>query len=327
MIITMFTNFSKNVKKNKNTFKMALNDDSTKSTKSNSSTSTSNIKLSDHLQPTKLESPLDGIQRAYYLNMPTSTERKNHMNTVLKHTAFTAKNGIPTFHIKAIDGRDPNFKVSDYFEFYSGVQKNPRMMNSEYATTLSHIKAIHQFARDVEEYNLPYESIALIMEDDISMEFVDYWPKSVNQLIADAEYSGSLPSNWEVLQLSYCLFATVPSGKPAEPWHMRKNFCGIIAYFIRYSAAVRLIEYLCKFSNPSDSYCKYYIGPEFPYYHHADRFLYSFFNTFTLNPPLFTYRDSNDSNIHPDHLDYHAKSKERTKRMWIGWDASEDSVK
>ena len=128
MIITMFTNFAKNVKKNKNVFKMALNE-STKSNSSTNSTPISNINLSDHLQPTNLPCPLDGIQRVYYLNMPKSTERRNHMNTVLKHRAFTANNGIPTCHIQAVDGKDPNFNVSDHFEFYSGSQQNKKMMN------------------------------------------------------------------------------------------------------------------------------------------------------------------------------------------------------
>ena len=320
----MYHNFAQNIKRNKSALGLALtssNDGETPTT----SKKLNLIRLSDHIAPTNIESPIDGIQAAYYINIDSSTERRLHMEAILSDPMFRKAN-CNVFRIPAIDGRDSRFRVEDHFVFYGGTQQNPRMMPTEYACTLSHIKAIHQFARDVEENNWDYDSMALIAEDDLSLEFVHFWPKSVRDLVNAAVECGSLPEDWEVLQLSYCLFAPVPSGKYAEPWHISKNYCGTIAYLIRYPAAVRLVQYLCQFSNPSDPNQKYYIGGEHPYYHHSDRFLFSFFRTYTSNPPLMTYRDSNDSTIHMDHVDYHAKSKERTKRMWLGWDASESSV-
>ena len=283
------------------------------------------IQMSDHIQPSGVESPFDGVRAIYYLNMDSCVDRHIHMESILSDP-IVKKSGCSVMRIPAVDGRDSRFSVSDHFGFYGGTQQNPRMMPTEYACTLSHIKAIHQFARDVEENNWDYDSVAIIAEDDLSLEFAPYWPKSIKDYIDAAVGAGSLSPDWEVLQLSYCLFATVPARPYAERWGMHKNYCGTISYMIKYSAAVRLIEYLCRFSNPGDLNTKYFIGGEFPYYHHADRFLYSFFHTFSSNPPLMTYRDSNDSTVHPDHVNYHAKSKERTKRMWLGWDASEESV-
>lgn len=251
--------------------------------------------LSKVLDKTNLESPFSGVDAIYYINMDKSTDRNEHMKQQLSDPAFS---GVPVTRIAAFDGaKDDIFK---YLDFYR-CAKNPRMMNSEYACTLSHFRAIHEFA-------MTDDPIALIFEDDVSTEFIPYWKKTMRQHIDDA------PKDWEVLQLSYILFETVPTVE-YELWEMKKNFVGAAAYLIKNDAAKRLINYLCQYSSPAMP--KYTFGPEIPYYHHADRFLYCFFKTYSYNCAPFTYRDQNDSNIHPDHLDYHSESKERTKQLYL----------
>jgi GR25 family glycosyltransferase involved in LPS biosynthesis len=253
------------------------------------------ICLADHLSPVHLPAPLKGLSAVYYINMDRSTDRDAHMRQVFEDPIFQ---GIPVERVKGIDGKQD--QVLDYLDFHM-CSKNPRMMDTEYGCTLSHFRAIHQFA-------MTDDPIGLIVEDDLSTEFVPFWQKTVEEVVAGA------PPDWEVLQLSYILFDTLPS-EGYNLWEMHKNFCGTAAYLIRNEAAKRLIQYLCRHSSPVMP--KYSLGPEVPYYHHADRFLYIFLKTYSYAPPLFTYRDNNDSTIHPDHVDFHSESKEKTKKLYL----------
>jgi GR25 family glycosyltransferase involved in LPS biosynthesis len=253
------------------------------------------IQLGDYLEKTHISNPMEGVSNIYYVNMERSIDRKKHMEELFQDPMFR---GIPIEHVPAIDGTKES--IEDSLDFYQ-CMKNPRMMATEYGCTLSHFRAIHQFA-------MTDDPVALIVEDDLSAEFIPYWKKSMKQWIDGA------PSDWEVIQLSYILFEYKPSDE-YETWEMRKNLCGTAAYLITNDAAKRLITYLCRFSSPAMP--KYCIGSEHPIYHHADRFLYSFFRTYSTNRPPFTHRDSNDSMIHPDHVDFHAESKEKTKKLYL----------
>ena len=323
----MFESFSRNMKKKPSAFKEAINEIIGASTKVVSSAASppreappAPICMADHTLPLNLPNKLCGVSSIYYLNMERSVERKRHIESILCDMEGEGGGGgaadqkIPKVRIEAVDGNSPNFSVERYFSFYGGSSKNPRMMSTEYATTLSHIMAIQQFVED--SYSAPWGSddnaIGLVVEDDLSSEFMPYWRVNIETMVRLRA-----PRDWEILQLSYILFDYTPIDE-FEHWMMHKNMCGTAAYLIRLGAAKRLIEYLTKYSNPTEF--RFCIGSEHPYYHHADRFLYSFFKTYGVNPPLFTYRDSNDSFIHPDHVDFHAGSKEKTKKLWLGWE-------
>jgi len=258
------------------------------------------INLADHLPKTNLTDPMAGVSAIYYINMDRSHDREVHMQSVLADPIFK---DIPVERVRGIDGKSED--VFQYLDFYQ-CTKNPRMMETEYGCTLSHFRAIHQFA-------MTDEPVGLILEDDVTAEFVPFWSASLGELAERA------PPDCEVLQLSYILFETLPEAE-YEVWEMRKNFCGTAAYLIKNEAAKRLIQYLCRYSSPAMP--KYCLGPEVPYYHHADRFLYCFLKTYSYRCPPFTYRDSNDSVIHPDHMDFHAESKEKTKRQYLRFAAA-----
>lgn len=309
---TMFKSFMKSIQENPNRFSSALGgsvgggaDDDWNENKPPRKI----IQLSDHMMPLNYPNMMNGISSIYYLNMNKSTNRRNHIESVLNGEEF--KN-IPKVRIEAVDGKSPDFLVENYFDFYGGTQKNPRMLPTEYATTLSHIRAIQQFVEDSYSMGWDDDTIGLVVEDDMSSEFLPYWRTDIDGLVRNRA-----PKDWEILQVSYILFEFAPK-EEFEQWMMNKNMCGTAAYFIRLCGAKRLMDYLCKYSSPTQF--RYCIGPEYPFYHHTDRFLYSFLRTYGVNPPLFTYRDSNDSSIHPDHVNFHANSKEKTKKLWLGWD-------
>jgi len=255
------------------------------------------IRLSDYLEPTNIQNPMEGISNIYYINLDRCTDRRNYMEKMFKDPMFQ---GIEIERVEGMDGKTE--RMEDFLDFHL-CQKHPRMINTEFACTISHFRAIHQFA-------MTDDPIALIVEDDLSLEFVPYWKETMGELIRGA------PPDWEILQLSYILFSHYHTEK-YDPWEMSKNYCGTAAYLITNAAAKRLITYLCRFSSPAMP--KYCIGSEYPYYHQADRFLYCFFKTYSINCSPFTPNVNNDSLINEEHLEHHIVSKEKTKKMYLGW--------
>ena len=251
--------------------------------------------LQDHIEPVNIQNPFEGITNIYYINLERSKDRRKYMEQLLKDPMFQ---NIQIFRVEGVDGEFE--KMEDFLDFHQ-CQKHPRMTNKEFACTISHFRAIHEFA-------MTDDPVALIFEDDVSTEFVPFWKESLAELMRNA------PADWECLQLSYILFEFYHIHK-YEKWEMQKNFCGTAAYLITNSAAKRLIEYLCRFSSPVMP--KYCIGSDHPFYHQADRLLYNFFNTYSVYPPPFTSREHNDSLIHGDHIEHHNISKEKTKKYYI----------
>ena len=74
---------------------------------------------------------------------------------------------------------------------FEGMQPD-KFTKVEYACTLSHINTIREFSKS--NYG-----VALVMEDDMTLEFKPYWKKSVKQIMDNA------PSDWEIIQLCYIL--------------------------------------------------------------------------------------------------------------------------
>ena len=128
------------------------------------------------------DSYLNGIDIIYWINLDRSTERKDIMNEMFKDEVFK---GIPNERISAVDGENEElvyskFKTDNYN--VSGAK--------EYACLLSHLDTINKFDKS------KYE-IALILEDDCTLELKKYWTKSIKDIINNA------PKNWEVIMLNY----------------------------------------------------------------------------------------------------------------------------
>jgi GR25 family glycosyltransferase involved in LPS biosynthesis len=252
------------------------------------------IVLKDHIEPTNIQNPMEGITNIYYINLERSTSRRTYMEDIFSDPMFK---DIQITRVEGVDGESE--RMEDFLDFYQ-CQKHPRMTNKEFSCTISHFRAIHEFA-------MTDDPVALILEDDVSTEFVPFWKENMATLMRNA------PKDWECLQLSYILFDYYHKDK-YEKWEMHKNFCGTAAYLITNEAAKRLTQYLCRFSSPAMP--KYCIGAEHQFYHQADRLLYNFFTTYSVNPPPFTPRDQNDSLIHGDHMEHHYVSKEKTKKYY-----------
>jgi GR25 family glycosyltransferase involved in LPS biosynthesis len=224
---------------------------------------------------------LDGIDIIYWINMEESIDRRNNMLNMFKDKIF--KN-IKIEKINAINGKKINL-----LSIIETKNKNTQTSPSEYGCLLSHLEAIRKFS--ISNYN-----IALILEDDCTLEFKKYWNKTIKQIIQEA------PLDWEIIKLYY----GADNGNIIFNWNNNinyfkyKNTYGTVAYLINKKAAIKFIK-------------KYYINNKYILDYHdyyvSDRFIYDKINTYVYKYPYFIYRSNNDSTLHSDHLILHDNHK------------------
>lgn len=227
---------------------------------------------------------LDGIDMIYWINLDRSTDREILMKQLLKDEEF---NGIPIERVSAVDGKTPDLVYPRLQLMYK--QKN----DYEYACMLSHLDTIRKFSRT----SLP---VALIMEDDVTLEFKKYWRKSVREIMTNA------PPDWEIIQLCYNTPNNINQFQLYERNLYNKTVCAA-AYLIKNSAAKRLINDI--FENGKYKLESYII-------HHADCYIFNKTVTYTYKYPLFIYRTGNDSLLHPQDLKDHERSKKQIEKMY-----------
>ena len=158
-------------------------------------------------------------------------------------------------------------------------------IDKELACTHSHLKAIRAFISSNEE-------IGIICEDDLSFDYKPYWKNNIQDIINNA------PKKWGIIQLGLILtklYDDFSKYKSDYIPHVTNKYYSTICYVINRTSAKKLLN------------IKLIIDKRINYV--ADHFIYSHVTTYTYKYPLFTYRDNNDSTIHPDHLNLHVKSK------------------
>jgi GR25 family glycosyltransferase involved in LPS biosynthesis len=210
---------------------------------------------------------LDGIDVIYWINLDRSTDRRKHMENMFKDPVF---NGKKIIRIKAVDGKSADIDniLNDNFE-----NMNPELTKAEYACTLSHINAIRKFLKSDDK-------IALILEDDTTLDFKPYWKKTLHQIMKEA------PNDWDIIQLNY-----ISSDIPKETYTKNINtYYGTGSYILNKNNINKII---------SNKYVN--LG--------ADEYLFSILNTYVYKYPLFTYISNGNSTIHQDHVASHDMSK------------------
>jgi GR25 family glycosyltransferase involved in LPS biosynthesis len=227
---------------------------------------------------------MDGINIIYWINLDRSTDRRKQMEAIFRDPVFQT---TQIERISAVDGRNSNMVYPKLNFMYK--QKN----DYEYACMLSHLETIRNFSRT------NYE-VALIMEDDITLEFKKYWRKSVREIIENA------PSDWEVIQLCYNTNNNPNLFKLYERNTCNKTVCAG-AYLINNKTAKKLINDIYKDG-------KYNL--EHYLIHHADCYIFSKSITYTYKYPYFIYKSNNDSLLHPEDLKSHEKSKIKVVEMY-----------
>lgn len=214
---------------------------------------------------------MDGADVIYWINLDRAAERRIDMENLLSSETF---NNIPNYRISATDGKTPE-NIDNKLNKYTKQDRS----NYEYGCLLSHLGAINEFSKS------NYEN-ALIMEDDITLDFKKYWQKSIREIINDA------PSDWDIIILLY-----FRDGKFIENEFEKytDNYDGTLVYLINNSAAKKFIS-----SQVEND--KYNLNDD--KIHVSDRYIYQSMNTYLYKYPMFIFKTNNDSDIHAQHLQY-----------------------
>ena len=229
---------------------------------------------------------LDGIDVIYWINLDRAKDRYKHMTDLFKDDIFKNKKIIRK---KALDYTEKNLanmmEISDL-----------RHTEQEYSCLLSHLETIRLFS----ETN--YKT-ALIIEDDISLDFKPYWVKTIQEVIDGA------PKDWDILKLyvkpnsiyKYKKLYTLWDaniivhyiGKKFENTVNKKKFTtndfGTVAYLINNKAAKKIIKNI--YHN------KKYVLDDCLKRHLADYFIYKSLKTYVYKYPFFTFKKNNISYI------------------------------
>lgn len=229
---------------------------------------------------------MDGVDVIYWINLDRSKDRRTYMETLLESPEFT---GIPKIRVKAVDGKSE--KTAMFKKFNMVRQQNTT--DIEYACFLSHMEAIRKFAES------KYTGVALILEDDITLDYKRFWKKTVRQITSSA------PKDWDIIQL--CYINKSLSVYPTEEFSDRQYSAA--AYIINKDAAKRFISQT--YSNE-----KYHL--ENSTQHVSDVYIYEKLKTYTYKYPMFIYKMENTSTIHTTHLDYHVLSRKMIEKYIYG---------
>jgi GR25 family glycosyltransferase involved in LPS biosynthesis len=204
----------------------------------------------------------------YWINLDRSRDRFSHMNRTLKDPIFNA----PSHRIKAFDSKKnilSHFNITPV-EF----SENNVITVKEYACLLSHLETIRAFSTS-------NHAIALILEDDVSLDYKPYWNTTLKDVVKNA------PPDWQVLKLN------TPSVQKKlytlwEPCKRTGTFdYNAIAYLIHKKAALSLMHQLYN--------GKYTIDNSI--LHVADYLTFSKLITYIYKYPFFLPREQNDTNI------------------------------
>jgi GR25 family glycosyltransferase involved in LPS biosynthesis len=202
--------------------------------------------------------------------------------------------GKPIQRIAAIDGK--NDKIAVFDKFVLNQKRNTKL---EYACFLSHLTAIRTFAESSMYQN------ALILEDDITLEFKKFWRKSLRTIIDEA------PADWEIIQLCYITGGVLRADYTLNNYQ-RNRYGGIAsmaAYIINKKAAKKLMT---EMYDPTTG--KYTVRDY--HTHEADHYLYKVMKTYTYKWPYFIYPTVNTSTLHPEDLNSHIRSKLRLEYLY-----------
>jgi GR25 family glycosyltransferase involved in LPS biosynthesis len=210
---------------------------------------------------------MDGVDVIYWINLDRSVDRRTYMEKILDDPVF---NNIPKIRVKAVDGKTEKTTVFNKFSMVR--QKNTT--DIEYACLLSHLESIRQFAEST------YTGVALILEDDITLEYKRLWKKTVRQITKRA------PADWDIIQLCY----TIKNFSIDTRREFSENQYSSTAYIIHKDAAKRLMTQIYRNG-------KYHI--EDTYRHVSDIYIYEKLKTYNYKYPMFIYNVEKPTTIQP----------------------------
>jgi GR25 family glycosyltransferase involved in LPS biosynthesis len=219
------------------------------------------------------------------------------MNEVLKDHVF---DDMKKHRVEAFDGLDPKFE--NYLQKNVENTNLDKMSLKSYACLLSHIKAIKEFVKSGDD-------IAIIFEDDLSMEFKKYWKTTLEECICNA------PKHWEIIQLYYnnTKYNNNPKllNKLYTEHTENSEYYGAVAYIINKKGARRFLKKLIKNNkfllekDTNNSYLR----------HVSDIYLYLKMKTYVYKYPFFTYLSKDTTIQRLKDVGYQKKIKKNMTKL------------
>jgi GR25 family glycosyltransferase involved in LPS biosynthesis len=130
----------------------------------------------------KNKNKLEGFSPVYVINLKRREDRKSYINNLFLNNEIKYYTFIEAFDVKN-NIEDIFLKINDKEEIAS-----PSLM----ATSASHLKAIEYWI------NTSQTEYAIICEDDISFDPVEYWNFTWEEFINNINF------DWDMIQLSIC---------------------------------------------------------------------------------------------------------------------------
>ncbi len=128
-----------------------------------------------------LENKLKGLPPIFYLNMDHRTDRKEYMETQFKERGITDYTRISA-------SRFSTSKIDEW-----GHRLDLMLLAPSDASIV-----MNQFTTIIDWYNSGISEYCIIMQDDLSLELIDYWMFDWNTIIKN------LPYNWDCVQFYHC---------------------------------------------------------------------------------------------------------------------------
>ena len=207
--------------------------------------------------------------KIFYLNLKKHNLRNNNTINILNNFDIEYK------RVEGIYGNEIENIKSVFFNEKQTINNNT---NTEYAVLLSHLNVIRNAEKEEGKY-------FLILEDDICLDFMDYWKKSIKEIINEA------PSDWEIIMLNY--FTLDP--KFETDYRLWNNEWSALSYIIKKSS-IKKIETII---NPENN--KYNLYDDVNV---ADNYIFRLFKTYVYKYAYFTIPNNNKSTFHNDHDNY-----------------------
>jgi hypothetical protein len=223
---------------------------------------------------------LNGIDIIYWINLDRSPDRKTRMLEMFTDDSFKE---IPIKRFSAVDGKNENI------DEMMTIRKR-KLTNPEYGCLLSHLEIINEFSKT--DYQ-----VAMVMEDDITLDFKKYWKKSIRQVIDNA------PKDWEIILL--CYHSDI---HPIDEYTLNENnYWSTGAYIINNAAAKKLT---------STTYINgtYHLDDNIK--QAADDYLFIKMRTYVYKYPYFIYGYSENTTIPTSNVKYHNYSRRKIEFLY-----------
>jgi inositol phosphorylceramide mannosyltransferase catalytic subunit len=222
------------------------------------------------------------LQHIVWINLDRSLTRRDHIQKLLKSI------NVPNTRIPAVDG-----KLIDGSQYNRASNK---MTNYEIACLLSHIKAITKLSQMTGDY-------FLVCEDDIVFDNTALFIKSFDRIIKDIPVNHK---DFDILMLQKTHFSKLDDLYICWNQYNKKYsdgpIAGATAYIISKKGVDRVINELCTVDYNNNLIQKSNLGLE-----QSDVYIYTNVKTIVYRYNYMATMDL-DSEIHPDHLNWHTKS-------------------